>query len=221
MAGHQLLWWQAPTNLNAHLSLATKDIGAVRIYAEPLADFDAQNQLVPILAAEIPSVENGGVAAMAPVSHGSSSRASSGTMASRSPPAMSPSPSSTSAIQEPRLPRSATTRTSPLSKPPRRHRQDHLQAPGRRVVQSVHRLPGQILPEHILKDSVGTGAKDAPFNLKPIGTGPYKVSDFKPGDVVTYDLNPDYHSTGKPYFEPSSSRRRRRAERRARGAADW
>src|ERR1700704_5380581 len=25
-----LLWWQAPTILNAHLSLATKDIGAVR-----------------------------------------------------------------------------------------------------------------------------------------------------------------------------------------------
>src|SRR5437867_1146242 len=58
----KLLWWQAPTILNAHLSLATKDVGAVRIYAEPLADFNAQNELVPILAAEIPSVENGGVA---------------------------------------------------------------------------------------------------------------------------------------------------------------
>src|SRR5690242_15469534 len=34
-----LLWWQAPTILNAHLSLATKDVGAVRICAEPLADF--------------------------------------------------------------------------------------------------------------------------------------------------------------------------------------
>ena len=27
-------------------------------------------------------------------------------------------------------------------------------------------LPGQILPEHILRDAVGTGAKDAPFNLR-------------------------------------------------------
>jgi peptide/nickel transport system substrate-binding protein len=41
-----LLWWQAPTILNAHLSLATKDVGAVRIYAEPLADFNARNELV-------------------------------------------------------------------------------------------------------------------------------------------------------------------------------
>jgi len=56
-----LLWWQAPTILNAHLSLATKDVGAVRIYAEPLADFNARNELVPILAADIPSQANGGL----------------------------------------------------------------------------------------------------------------------------------------------------------------
>src|SRR5207248_6141338 len=57
-----LLWWQAPTILNAHLSLATKDVGAIRIYAEPLADFNARNELVPVLAAEIPSLDNGGIA---------------------------------------------------------------------------------------------------------------------------------------------------------------
>ena len=39
-----LLWWQAPTILNAHLSLATKDVGAVRMYSEPLADFNARNR---------------------------------------------------------------------------------------------------------------------------------------------------------------------------------
>ena len=82
-------------------------------------------------------------------------------------------------------------------------------------------LPGQILPEHILKDAVGTGAKDAPFNLKPIGTGPYKVSDFKPGDVVTYRQNTDYHITGKPFFDTVTLKAGRRAQRRARGAADW
>src|ERR671933_306137 len=62
-------------------------------------------------------------------------------------------------------------------------------------------LAGQILPEHVLRDSVGAGAKDAPFNQKPIGTGPYKVVDFKPGDVVVYDLNPDYYEAGKPFFD--------------------
>ena len=31
---------------------------------------------------------------------------------------------------------------------------------------------GRILPQHLLKDYVGTNARNAPFNLKPIGTGP-------------------------------------------------
>ncbi|HUY99574.1 MAG TPA: peptide ABC transporter substrate-binding protein, partial [Thermomicrobiaceae bacterium] len=35
----RILWWQAPTILNPHLSLAGKDVGAIRIYGEPLADF--------------------------------------------------------------------------------------------------------------------------------------------------------------------------------------
>jgi len=51
----KLLWWQAPTILNAHLSLATKDVGAVRIYADPLVDFNAQNELVPILRLRFPA----------------------------------------------------------------------------------------------------------------------------------------------------------------------
>ncbi|MCA1645611.1 MAG: peptide ABC transporter substrate-binding protein, partial [Chloroflexi bacterium] len=61
--------------------------------------------------------------------------------------------------------------------------------------------PGQILPEHVLKDSIGATAKDAPFNFKPVGTGPYKVTDFKPGDVVSYERNPDYYQPGKPFFD--------------------
>src|SRR5438128_478416 len=32
---------------------------------------------------------------------------------------------------------------------------------------------------------VGDKAKNCPADLKPIGTGPYKLVDFKPGDVVT------------------------------------
>ena len=58
-----ILWWQAPVILNAHLSLADKDTGSVRVYAEPLADFNNQTEPVPFLAAEIPSADNGGLAA--------------------------------------------------------------------------------------------------------------------------------------------------------------
>ena len=58
----RLLYWQAPTVVNPHLSVGTKDLSASRIVYEPLASFDAQGDLVPFLAAEIPTLDNGGVA---------------------------------------------------------------------------------------------------------------------------------------------------------------
>lgn len=58
----KLLYWQAPTILNPHLSTGFKDSEASRITLEPLASYDKNGQLIPFLAAEIPSVENGGIA---------------------------------------------------------------------------------------------------------------------------------------------------------------
>ena len=58
-----LLFFQAQTMLNPHLSSRTKDLSASRITYEPVASFNKDGLMVPLLAAEIPSVENGGVAA--------------------------------------------------------------------------------------------------------------------------------------------------------------
>jgi len=56
----RLLWWQAPTILNAHLSSGTKDFDASRVVLEPLADLDINGNLIPMLADEpLPSLENG------------------------------------------------------------------------------------------------------------------------------------------------------------------
>jgi peptide/nickel transport system substrate-binding protein len=35
----------------------------------------------------------------------------------------------------------------------------------------------------------------------PVGTGPYKIVDFKPGDVVRYEINPTYHVANRPFFD--------------------
>ncbi|WP_244523092.1 ABC transporter substrate-binding protein, partial [Ensifer sp. LC54] len=59
----RLLLWQAPSTLNPHLAPGIKDQTASRIVYEPLASFDSEGNLVPFLAAEIPSLENGQVAA--------------------------------------------------------------------------------------------------------------------------------------------------------------
>jgi peptide/nickel transport system substrate-binding protein len=61
--------------------------------------------------------------------------------------------------------------------------------------------PATIIPKHLFADYKGDKSRDAPTNLKPVGTGPYKFVEFKPGDVVRGELNPDYHMPNRPYFD--------------------
>jgi ABC-type transport system substrate-binding protein len=63
----KLLQWQAPTILNPQLSQGTKDDLACSPVYEPLLSFNIDGNAVAILAAEVPSRENGGVAADARV----------------------------------------------------------------------------------------------------------------------------------------------------------
>ena len=58
----KLLYWQAITLLNPHFAIGTKDQEGSRIFYEPLAGWDTDGNLVPVLAAEIPSKENDGLA---------------------------------------------------------------------------------------------------------------------------------------------------------------
>jgi len=60
---------------------------------------------------------------------------------------------------------------------------------------------GSIIPKHLFADYVGEKSRDAPTNLKPVGTGPYKFKDFKPGDMVTGVINTAYHMENRPYFD--------------------
>lgn len=56
-----ILYWQAPTVANPHLAGGTKDVDASALILEPLANYDEEGRLVPRLAEEIPTLENGGV----------------------------------------------------------------------------------------------------------------------------------------------------------------
>jgi len=58
----KILYWQAPTILNPHQATGTKDFDAAHVILEPLAHYNEKDQLVPYLAEEIPTVDNGDVA---------------------------------------------------------------------------------------------------------------------------------------------------------------
>jgi peptide/nickel transport system substrate-binding protein len=57
----KVLWWQAPTLLNPHFAVGGKDQAASRIFYEPLAGWDADGNLRPVLAADVPALNNGGL----------------------------------------------------------------------------------------------------------------------------------------------------------------
>src|SRR5450755_5079248 len=59
----KVLWWQGPTLLNPHFATGTKDQDGSRIFYEPLAGWNADGDLTPVLAAEVPSMDNGGLTA--------------------------------------------------------------------------------------------------------------------------------------------------------------
>ena len=56
-----LLQWQAPSQANAHLSSGSKDVLASSLALEPLANITPDGEIVPRLAAEIPTASNGGI----------------------------------------------------------------------------------------------------------------------------------------------------------------
>ncbi|MDT2034225.1 MAG: ABC transporter substrate-binding protein, partial [Planktomarina sp.] len=57
----KIIYWQAPSILNPYLSGGTKDMEAASLVIEPMGRYDQDGALVPYLAAEIPTVGNGGV----------------------------------------------------------------------------------------------------------------------------------------------------------------
>ncbi len=197
-----ILWWQAPVLLNGHLTVAGKDIGAILTCMEPLAHVGPDGELVPYLATEIPSVENGGLAE----DH------SSVTWKLRDDVKWHDGEDFTAEdvvftfeyLSDPATNATTLGFYSDV---------DSVEAIDDYTVEVVFKYPvapwfnpfvgsgGTILPEHVLRDFVGAEAEFAPFNLMPVGTGPFKVVEFKPGDVAVYEAFDDYWDTGKPHFD--------------------
>lgn len=197
----RLLWWQAPTILNPHLSTGAKDQDASRVVYEPLASYNREGQLIPFLAAEIPSIENGDVAA-----DGLS-------VTWRLKPDVVWSDGEPFTAEDVKFtfeylsnPETGATTVSNYSAVASVEVIDPLTVKVNfKQVTPSWSIPftgavGQIIPKHIFAPFLGASAATAPPNLAPIGTGPYKLVEFRPGDTVIYEPNPLFREADKPYF---------------------
>ena len=195
------LWWQGATLLNPHFAVGTKDQDGSRIFYEPLAGWDTDGNLIACLAAEVPTPENGGVSKdgktviwklKRDVQWHDGKPFTSADVVFNWEYASDPETS-------------ATTIGS--------YKDVKVKAIDAYTVQVDYAKAspfwadpfvgprGMIIPKHLFEGYKGAKSRDAPNNLKPVGTGPYKFVDFTPGDMVRGALNPNYHQPNRPFFD--------------------
>src|SRR5262249_35756357 len=168
-------------------------------FYEPLAAWDSDGNLVPVLAAEVPDVENGGVAAdgmsvlwklKRGVQWHDGQPFTADDVVFNWEYASDPATAATTigSYQDVEVEKIDTSTVRVRFKKP--------------TPFWAGRANGLIIPKHLFARYKGTNSREAPANLKPVGTGPDRFVDFERGDlVVKGERNPAYHVPNRPYFD--------------------
>jgi peptide/nickel transport system substrate-binding protein len=203
-SGHMnIIYWQAVSTMNPFLSGGTKEMNAASIVLEPLARFDNSGELVAWLATELPTLANGGV----------SEDLKSITWRLREGLLWSDGTPVTSAD---------VVFTYEYCSHPEGGCSYRDRFAGIASVEAVDELTVTVTFEDVTPNPyipfVGAGSpiiQAAQFadclgarapectdaNFAPIGTGPFRVVDFRPNDVIQFEANPNYRDPARPFFQ--------------------
>ncbi|MBI2736387.1 MAG: peptide ABC transporter substrate-binding protein [Rhodospirillales bacterium] len=197
----KVLWWQGPTLLNPHFAVGTKDQDGSRIFYEPLAAWDGDGNLKPKLAASIPGREDGTLAADGKsvvwklkqgVTWHDGKPFTADDVVFNWEYAKDPATAATTAGSYNEVMVEKVDQYSVMVK---------FAKPTPFWADAFVGTRGMLIPKHLFAEFTGAKSREAPTNLKPVGTGPYLFKDFKPGDLVAGVINPKYHQDNKPYFD--------------------
>jgi peptide/nickel transport system substrate-binding protein len=197
----KLLWWQGATLLQPHFASGTKDQEGSRIFYEPLGSWDNDGNLVPVLAAEVPTLANGGVSKDGKTIiwklkknvqwHDGVAFTADDVIFTA---AYAADPASAAYT-------SGSYKDVKVTKVDSHTVKVEYQKPSPFWADPFVSAAGLIIPKHVFEAYKGATSRDAPANLKPVGTGPYKFTDFKPGDMLRGVINTNYHQANRPYFD--------------------
>jgi peptide/nickel transport system substrate-binding protein len=196
----RILMWDAPTLLHPHFGRGLRDLTASRLFYEPLAAPTPDGAFAPVLAEEMPTVKNGGVAKdgqwviwrlKRKVAWHDGRPFTADDVVFNWTFAIDPdNATSTRAIFDEVL---------------------RVDALDKHTVKVIFKKPqpfwagvftgGGLLPRHIFEPLKGAASRDAVGMVKPVGTGPYKLVEFKPGDLILVEINTSYHVPNRPFFD--------------------
>src|SRR5215831_13288780 len=177
----KILMWDSPTMLHPHFGRGLRDVTTSRLFYEPLAAPAPDGTFVPVLADTIPTLKNGGLS-----KDGQSVvwRLKKNVVWHDGTPFTADDVifNWTFAID----PANATSTRAAFDEVSRVEKIDS------HTVKVVYKKPqpfwatvytsGGLLPRHIFEPLKGATSRDAIGMIKPVGTGPYKLVEFKPGD---------------------------------------
>ncbi|MEO0457403.1 MAG: peptide ABC transporter substrate-binding protein [Cyanobacteria bacterium P01_A01_bin.114] len=196
----RLLYSRIPTTLNPHLANGYQDFEVARIVYEPLASYNSEGALMPILATTIPTQENGGL----------SDDGLTVTWQLRENVRWSDGKPFTAAdvvftyqfVIQPETAAATAKHYEEIEK---------VEAVDDYTVKLTFKQPtpawqlpftgqnGMILPQHIFENYLGEKARQSPANLQPVGTGPYRFISNAQGKWL---FGPhERYWDGKPYFD--------------------
>ena len=201
--GHvNIIYWQAASILNPYLSGGTKDIESSSMVIEPLARYDQDGNMVPWLAAEIPTVANGGVAEdLTSITW----QITPGILWSDGTPLTAHDVVFTSEYcLHPEGGCQQSTSYSDVAS---------VEAVDDLTVKVTFSKPkpfpygpfvggeSPIIQKAQFQECVGAKAPECTEqNFGPIGTGPFRVTEFRANDVISMEANPNYRDPSKPAF---------------------
>lgn len=197
-----LIYWQAPSIMNPYLSGGTKEQEAASLVLEPLVRYDETGTMVPWLVDAIPTVGNGGVAAdLTSITW----KLKAGLKWSDGSPVTSEDVKFTWEY--------CTAEGGGCAKIDKFGGIASIDTPDSRTLKISFDGPkpfpytafvgaeAPIIQKAQFADCLGAKAPECTEdNFAPVGTGPFRVTEFRPNDVITLEANPNYRDPDKPAF---------------------
>jgi len=202
-SGHlNIIYWQAPSTLNPYLSGGTKEVESASLVLESLARFDDAGEMVPWLAEEIPTVENGGVSedlTSITWTIGDGVTWSDGSALTAAdfiftweycthPEGGCAQASYFDGVSAVEAVDDSTVRIT-------------FDAPTPFPYTAFVGSESPVLQAAQFADCLGARAPECTdANFGPIGTGPFVVDEFRPNDVIELSANENFRFPDRPYF---------------------